>query len=637
MRTKRIVSLLLCLIMALSLLPAAAFATKPNSTSITITMDVPVIGKPLPTTATVAESYLEVARLEWEPGSEKDTAKKKYAIINVRVKADADFRIGSGSIAFVNGEEASYFGGGDEVTVRYTFDLSETQEAAAIAAAVNITIAEPAAGKPLPTTATVAESYLQVKEVVWRDTIWKGTPADVAHIWVQVKPGSGFAFTKENLSAKVNGKDANPYYGGATEAEIVYIFLRSDSGYIVPRANPINVTYDTFDYRAYANIYPDLKAAYGYDAQKLWAHYVNYGRDEGRVAFAISASDNPKSGAAIYKDAAVGTAYGNDGHNYSADVPATYLDTLPPDDVSLSYDPWRLYQLTRPQNMSNAKLVAEWYRLQTLLNTNETGFTYPLVTMDRRSELSGELSARSRLFEAVYCYENGARSRVSSYKVETAADVAGLKSNEEYKRAAQTDGIILIQWLYTNYYDSEERLFPRPPADPGTAGNTLPGTSTTPSTPAVPATGTAYASTQTWELDGKKVTFQTYALKDANGNPTQYVKIRDLALALNDTAARFSVDWDGSVNIVTGKAYAPNGSENKTPFSGDRAYKTPTSPANVNGKASDLQAIVLTDDSGGQYNYYKFRDLGRALGFNVGWTSARGSFIETGKPYTDAD
>ena len=155
----------------------------------------------------------------------------------------------------------------------------------------------------------------------------------------------------------------------------------------------------------------------------------------------------------------------------------------------------------------------------------------------------------------------------------------------------------------------------------------------TPETSTAPAGGTAYASTQTVELDGKKVEFQMYALKEANGGLTNYIKVRDLAFALNGTKAQFSVDWDGQVNLVTGAAYTANGSENSTPFSGDRAYTVPTSPTNVNGEASDLAAIVLTDDNGGGYNYYKLRDLGSKLGFNVDWTAERGVFIESDKPY----
>ena len=166
-------------------------------------------------------------------------------------------------------------------------------------------------------------------------------------------------------------------------------------------------------------------------------------------------------------------------------------------------------------------------------------------------------------------------------------------------------------------------------------GNPLPVTaihfsSDTPGT----ATAVAYPSIQTVDIDGKKVEFQMYALRNANGNPTNYVKVRDLALALNDTAAQFSVNWNGTVNLVTGASYTPNGSENSTPFSGARAYKTPASSTNINGTAIVLQAIVLTDDNGGGYTYYQLRDLGRKLDFNVSWSAEKGVFIETNKHYS---
>ena len=507
---------------------------------------------------------------------------------------------------------------------------------------ITITIAEPVDGQPLPTTASVAESYLQVTNITWRETT---APDDVykniANFYIEAKPGSGFTFTKGSITATVNGVKANAYYADATKAEVSYTFVTSEKvTYSMPPANPVNVTYDTFDYRAYANIYPDIKAAYGYDAQKLWAHYVNYGKAEGRVAFAISASDNPKSGATIYKNAAAGTGYTSYDPHGPSTVPATYLDPLPPSSSDQSHDPWRLKQLTHYYDMSNAKLVAEWYSIYDVIDNQKTGWNYNLVRMNRRSELDGELLYRAIVFEKVYCYENDVpamvntsggggthgRSRISD------KDYQAAKASIEYQRAAQSDGIILLHWYYATRKTIESMhvytlSFPTPPANPGTAGQTI---------PAAPA-NMAYASTQAVDLDGKKVEFQMYALRDASGGENNYIKVRDLALALNGTAARFSVDWDGAVNLVAGAAYTPNGSENSTPFSGDRAYKTPTSPTNVNGKASDLRAIVLTDDKGGGYTYYKLRDLGQKLGFNVGWSVEKGVFIETGKPYTDAD
>ena len=47
------------------------------------------------------------------------------------------------------------------------------------------------------------------------------------------------------------------------------------------------LTKSNFDYKAYADTYPDLKAAFGYDKDKLWDHYNNFGKAEGRTALPI--------------------------------------------------------------------------------------------------------------------------------------------------------------------------------------------------------------------------------------------------------------------------------------------------------------------------------------------------------------
>ena len=150
----------------------------------------------------------------------------------------------------------------------------------------------------------------------------------------------------------------------------------------------------------------------------------------------------------------------------------------------------------------------------------------------------------------------------------------------------------------------------------------------------IPPTGIAYASTQMVEIDGKKVEFQMYALKDANGYDTNYIKVRDLAYALNGTKAQFGVTWTGVANLLPGKPYISNGSENSTPFKGNRSYTLPAAPTYVDGTATDLSAILLKDDEGGGFTYYQLRDLARKLNFYVDWTAQRGVFLETGKPYS---
>lgn len=149
----------------------------------------------------------------------------------------------------------------------------------------------------------------------------------------------------------------------------------------------------------------------------------------------------------------------------------------------------------------------------------------------------------------------------------------------------------------------------------------------------IPASGTAYMRRQTIELDGKDVTLQTYALPGSNGGETNYVRLRDIASLLNGTSAQFGVDWDGDVIIVPDEAYKSNGTELKAPFSGDRHYQKADAKTVIYGESIPFTAILLTDDQGGGYTYYKLRDLGKVLNFNVGWSNSRGIYIESNHAY----
>ena len=50
---------------------------------------------------------------------------------------------------------------------------------------------------------------------------------------------------------------------------------------------PDRIDGDTMDYVRYADENPDLYAAYGYDRDKLYEHYVNSGEEEGRLAHCL--------------------------------------------------------------------------------------------------------------------------------------------------------------------------------------------------------------------------------------------------------------------------------------------------------------------------------------------------------------
>ena len=62
----------------------------------------------------------------------------------------------------------------------------------------------------------------------------------------------------------------------------VYNFVASQIAKYTAYVPPLS--YDNFNEFSYANKYPDLYAAYGYDKKALWDHYVNIGKAEGRKA-----------------------------------------------------------------------------------------------------------------------------------------------------------------------------------------------------------------------------------------------------------------------------------------------------------------------------------------------------------------
>lgn len=223
-------------------------------------------------------------------------------------------------------------------------------------------------------------------------------------------------------------------------------------------------SYDTFDYRAYANVYPDLKAAYGYNAEKLYAHYVNFGKAEGRVGTFID-GDNPKTNAPIY-GLVPGTNQIPEGATVDtmdsfATVPATLLDAKPPESVS-QLDDWRLNQRTSVWWMSNAKLVAEFYSTDAYMGDHWGGsLSTEAVEVWTKSIIPDELHVRTQAVLDVYNWEHGEREDL------TESDYQDAKGSAAYKRASCSDMTIL---LHCNDYRWGRSTFSAPPADPGKAG-----------------------------------------------------------------------------------------------------------------------------------------------------------------------
>lgn len=132
-------------------------------------------------------------------------------------------------------------------------------------------------------------------------------------------------------------------------------------------------------------------------------------------------------------------------------------------------------------------------------------------------------------------------------------------------------------------------------------------------------------------VDGKSIEIQSYNVGGYN-----FFKLRDLAMALRGTFKEVGVDYNSekrTILVSKGQPYEPIGGELN--FS---AVETPVTVVpsvdlfRVDGINADVSAYNIDG-----YNYFKLRDLGKALDFGVSWDAAtRRVVIETNKSYQDS-
>ena len=119
-----------------------------------------------------------------------------------------------------------------------------------------------------------------------------------------------------------------------------------------------------------------------------------------------------------------------------------------------------------------------------------------------------------------------------------------------------------------------------------------------------------------------------------NIDGSNYFKLRDLALLLNGTGSQFSVDYDEKARtmiVVTGEAYTPVGGELAIGADKSATAVVSRQTLTVNGVArSDLSAYNI-----GGNNYFKLRDLGAAVGFDVGYDEVSKTMLVFSAGYLD--
>ena len=113
-------------------------------------------------------------------------------------------------------------------------------------------------------------------------------------------------------------------------------------------------------------------------------------------------------------------------------------------------------------------------------------------------------------------------------------------------------------------------------------------------------------------VNGEKVTITGYTVNDSN-----YFKVRDIAMLLRNTPAKFNVSWDGTLGAImidTYTDYVAIGGELSSEVEQDMNVVENNTPIYVDGRQTAITAYNINGSS-----YFKIRDIADAAGFEIQW------------------
>ncbi|MCX7715230.1 MAG: carboxylesterase family protein [Clostridia bacterium] len=133
-------------------------------------------------------------------------------------------------------------------------------------------------------------------------------------------------------------------------------------------------------------------------------------------------------------------------------------------------------------------------------------------------------------------------------------------------------------------------------------------------------------SSQKLVIDGNEVSIQAYNIGGYN-----YVKLRDMAILLNNTNSQFEVGYDeqtNNVTLTTGSNYTSVGGELESGV--DKSSTCIVGTSNVTVDGIEMNSSVYNLDGN---NFFKLRDLGNKLGFEVEYDSEKNMAVITTGSY----
>lgn len=113
-------------------------------------------------------------------------------------------------------------------------------------------------------------------------------------------------------------------------------------------------------------------------------------------------------------------------------------------------------------------------------------------------------------------------------------------------------------------------------------------------------------------VDGESVEVSGYTVNDSN-----YYKIRDIAMLLRTTDARFDVAWDENLSAIAvskGVKYTIVGGELSNESNTALNVEENSAPVYVDGEETEVLSYNINGNT-----YFKIRDIGDMIGFDVDW------------------
>ncbi|RXT02843.1 hypothetical protein [Ammoniphilus sp. CFH 90114] len=131
-------------------------------------------------------------------------------------------------------------------------------------------------------------------------------------------------------------------------------------------------------------------------------------------------------------------------------------------------------------------------------------------------------------------------------------------------------------------------------------------------------------------VNGKEVSFEAY-----NINGSNYFKLRDIAMAVNETEKNFEVTWDSAenaINLTSNKAYTPDGKELTV---SDKPTVKQAKPSGSRVLLDGLDYSFTAYNLDGS-NYFKLREIAEVIGFGVTFNVETNTIgIDTKAEYTN--